>query len=341
MDLETRLRDTLADDRHALPGWDDAVERVGGGVRRRRRRRAGMVALAAVGVLLPVLVSAALISGRLGGDGGGQVGAGGAVPWVGETVAQRYDVARRSPRPDRQACTAEDLGDMWSEPGDGLRTLLIGNIRAERCTLSGRPRVTAVDSTTGVRVTADAADLVLPADPARQFPATVGAGEPVRVDLRTGSACSPGRYRDVMLEVAGRTYPLDGVDPSCGLEMSGWYVQPPLLNMALTVQMTAPKTVRVGEQLVYLVTIINTMNQAVQLTPCPQVRQSLGTSAGTYLLNCAPKRLGAHTRTTFEMRISAPAQPGVARLRWMAVFSDGKVAIAELATDGLDVTVTG
>jgi hypothetical protein len=104
--------------------------------------------------------------------------------------------------------------------------------------------------------------------------------------------------------------------------------------------MNAPASVSPGETITYTVTVINVMDAAVALDPCPQVRQSFGPSAGTWQLNCSPGRLPGHTQTVFEARITSPPESGTYRLRWVLVFADGRVGIGDLATDGVDVRVT-
>ncbi|MEV8510906.1 hypothetical protein [Dactylosporangium sp. NPDC051484] len=336
MDLETQLRDTLTDERRALPAWDDAVARVTTGIRRRRRRRAAIIASAAAVAVLPALIGTALLTAR-GDTGQTAAPSGGVVPWIGQPVEERYEVKRRSPRPDAPPCKGTDLSDMWTADG----TLLVSPNFLGRCTLSGRPTVTAVDTTTGQRTVVPSGALPRSSDPVHQYPATVDAGEPARLDFSVGPACRTAiRYRDAEVDIAGRAYPLEGINLSCPIELGEWYVQPPLLNAFLAVTMQAPATVAAGQPLMYTVTIVNPQNRAMSLEPCPQVRQSLGDSAGTYLLNCTPRRLPAHSRTTFAMTIAAPDRPGKVRLRWMAIFADGTVGIANLATDGVDVSVT-
>ncbi|MER7001461.1 hypothetical protein ABT297_00170 [Dactylosporangium sp. NPDC000555] len=336
MDLETQLRDTLTDERRALPAWDDAVARVTAGIRRRRRRRATIIASAAAVAVLPALIGTALLTAR-GDTGQTAAPSGSVVPWIGQPVEEHYEVKRRSPRSDAPACKGTDLSDMWTVDG----TLLVGNKAMPTCTLSGRPTVTAIDTTTGQRTVVEVGALPRSPDPAHQYPATVDAGEPARLDFSVGPTCTTAvRYRDAEIDIAGRAYPFQGINLSCPIKLGEWYVQPPLMNAFLAVTMQAPATVAAGQPLMYTITIVNPQDRAMSLEPCPQVRQSLGDSAGTYLLNCAPGRLPAHSSTTFAMTIASPDRPGKVRLRWMAVFADGTVGIANLATDGVDVTVT-
>jgi hypothetical protein len=105
--------------------------------------------------------------------------------------------------------------------------------------------------------------------------------------------------------------------------------------------MKAPPTVQRGQWFDYVVTMLSTFGP-YGLRDCPVYLERLGTHAIWRRLNCDRlKTLPANTRIQFAMRAYVPPDqpPGATQLSWMAVMADGKVAIAEIATDGVKVEV--
>jgi len=155
----------------------------------------------------------------------------------------------------------------------------------------------------------------------------------------------PPRYRDIALVTLGHEFPISELEIStaCPVGVGPWYVLPPLLNAAWVVaSIEAPAQVRRGEALEYVVSLHNASPRPFPLNPCPVYLQRLGEHAGTYQLNCAVSTIPAHTSVRFAMRLRVPDQApvGETRLTWMAVMADGEVAIADLATGGVPITVT-
>ncbi|HLL64528.1 MAG TPA: hypothetical protein VK453_02145 [Micromonosporaceae bacterium] len=367
MSLEQELREVLTDSARALPAWPDAVGRIQVGVRRRRtRRRAAVAVVALVGAVLVGIPAVAELRGGRAAPIGGPSGApptgglsaappvGGlsaaVVPWLDTPADPPTDLARRSPRPDREPCAVADMVDnTWVErsqtpSGGPVLTVLMGGSMVPRCTLAGSAELTGVDITTGRRTRIPVTAGTSVDGGIKQYPATIDGGEAARIDIVGGCNDSgPTGYRDAALTVQGREIPLPDLKLTmdCRLSIGSWYVQPPLLNAPLTVQITAPDTTRAGTDLDYTVTVRNTFPRPYRLAPCPVYRQTFDGLASTFRLNCAIREIGAHSSATFAMRVRVPADApaGPARLRWMAVLADGTVAIGDIATDGVVVQV--
>lgn len=365
MTVEEQVRQALTDERHALPGWPDPIGRVSIGIRQRRRRRAVVTGLA-VAIVAAVGVPVALRSAG-GGAPGDEMPANGVIGWVDAPVPRPTHLARREPRPDARECTPADLGVTpgarspvaWVEPGgegdegDGHQrlTVLLANSRDSRCTLRGSVELVATDASTGRRGALATWSEPPKADGVNQYPATIDPGEPARVDLVTSARCagaapSPRRYRDVALVTLGQEIAISGLDLpiGCPLGVGSWYVLPPLLNVPdQVVSIEAPERVRRGDTLEYVVTVLNSSDRPFPLRPCPVYAQRLGAEATTHRLNCAVRAIAGHTSVRFRMRLAVPETVplGTNRLSWMAVMDDGRVAIANLATGGVEIEVTG
>jgi hypothetical protein len=351
MTVEERLRRALTDERHALPGWTDAVERVGAGVRRRRRRRVAAVALtvlAITGLGVPTLYG---WTGAIRGSDG--TGADGVAAWT-DAGATQPTLARREPRPDARDCAVADLGPVsWIEgsgklAGDGATTLLLGNKSESRCTLRGSVGLSGVDRNTGRRTALQNGETGRVEDAAHQYPATIDPGEPARLDVGTTGPCADGtkptRYRDIAVVTMGHEFPVSGLEigGGCRILTGAWYVQPPLLNAPYrSASITAPATVRRGTSLEYEVTVRNEGDGSLRLDPCPVYIQKLGDIASTHRLNCSRSVVSSRSAMRFQMRIAVPADAALGKtsLTWMAVMGDGRVTIADLAEGGVSVDV--
>jgi hypothetical protein len=190
------------------------------------------------------------------------------------------------------------------------------------------------------------------AEDAKQNPATIDPGEPARIDLSAATHCPDGvgaasRFRDVALVVLGHEFPVSAFEltTACPLNVGMWYVQAPLINApSQLTSIQAPAQVSRGELLEYVVTILNPSDRPFQLEPCPVYTERLGDAdAQTYRLNCAASEIAPHKSMRFGMTLRVPndAPLGKTPLTWMAIIDDGRVAIADLATGGVSVQVTG
>lgn len=337
MNLDSRLRDVLQDNRFELPGWEDPVGRITSGVRRRRRHRVVFGStIAALLVAIPAVLSQHPFEEPPGIHS--------PITFVAsQEVAAPANLARRSPRADAKPCPrmGEEawLKQDWTRPG--VTTVMLPAFPSmERCTLrdNGETTLTATNKATGQREVYTPGSATPPG--AWQSPATIDPGEPARIDIIAGTENCGQKFDDFVLEVLGHLYEL-GVTTDCPPTLTGWYVEPPLLNAPLTVTMKAPTTVQRGQWFDYVVTMLSTFGP-YGLRNCPVYLQRLGTKAIWRKLNCDRlKSLPPNTRIQFAMRVYVPPdQPlGTTQLSWMAVMADGKVAIAEIATDGVKVEV--
>lgn len=354
MSLEQELRRVLADDRHALPAWPDATERVGAGVRRRRRRR-----YAAIGSAIAVAVILASVPAALGlrakpdrapiGTPSDTV-----IPWIDTPADPPGEPARRGPRPGARPCTAADLAGLaWFEPGGAAgghvaNVALLPNNSGSRCTLAGSAKVIATDAATGRRAELATRSGTYFDGGIKQYPATIDPGEAARVDIATASGCNGGinmtHYRDVVLVVLGRPFPLSGLDlhTTCQVSIGSWYVLPPVVNAPLTVTLDTPPHAHRGQSYQYTVTMIN-VTRPLHLYPCPVYTQTLANHVSTYRLNCAIGSIPVDRPVRFAMTLHVPrdAPLGTTQLTWTAVMADGTVAIADQATGGAAVQVVG
>lgn len=354
MKVEDQLRELLADDRYAVAAWPDPVDRVVRGVDRRRRRRRAVVAMAAVvfgvvGIGVPSLLRAQSTAAPVD-----QVGDRHLVPWRAEPAPEPTNLARRTARADARDCSATDLNrQAWvgaeRTAGDARTyTVLLPNISDSRCTLRGSGELVATDAATGRRgplaMLHDGA-----ADQVSQYPATIDPGEPARIDLRTTAACSreskaATRYRDLALVVQGREFPISALEMTlkCPVGVGSWHVLPPLLNVPdIVASIEAPTSVRRGEALEYVVTLLNSGHRSYHFDPCPVFTQRLAGTAQTHRLQCADTAIDPQRSVRFQMLIPVPAdaEPGRAVLSWMAVARNGKVIVADLATGGATIQI--
>ncbi|WP_117212289.1 hypothetical protein [Allorhizocola rhizosphaerae] len=312
-ELDDRLRTILRDDDFAMMGWEDPVGRVTVGIRRRRRNRTLAVACAVLA--LAVGVPAAVLWPSASRPAPNRP-----IPYWDSEIVAAPALARREPRPDATPCQAAHLGNHWVQG----QTLYVANLGDKRCTLSA-PATLDNGVVAGGRFPGDE----------KQYPATIDPGEPARMDL-VFTECD----RETSVVVLGVSLSLGN---RCVTAASAWYVEPPLLNAPLTVSMEAPATVQRGQHFDYVVTVLNAMPYTFGLDVCPTYLQQLGEDAKWRRLNCAGlTEIPAHTSVKFAMRAYVPdSQPIGAKLRlhWMAVMSDGTVAIAQPATAGVTVEV--
>jgi hypothetical protein len=150
---------------------------------------------------------------------------------------------------------------------------------------------------------------------------------------------------DLRLLVANARIPVPGlvIPRDCSPTIGYWYWLRPLLNVPLTVTMTAPAQVQRGQTFTYEVSVLNTYESPFRLTSCPVYYQKLRERVTWYRLNCAGlSGFPPHRPVVFQMRMDVPvtAPTGSTPLSWLAVFGDGRVAIANMDTGGVSVEVT-
>lgn len=323
----------------------DPVARVESGIIRRRRRR-----------LLGAITGAALLVGTAI-VGTGVITHRPSPPTTtvsAEPVAAPH-VLRRSPRPDRQPCRLDSVGSVdWivqSAPWGPTTGYALRPNNSQRCTLSGRPRLSGVNTATGKSEPIAAADLgPLDNSVTRQFPATVDPGEPARIQIR-GSKCpagaKPRSYRDLVLTVGTKRLPLPSsrrLTGVCGADVSQWFVEPPMDYAALNATVEAPAVLRRGQDFTYTVRIDNVFVRDYPLPSCPIFRLGVAaTDTGPWQrINCMQSSIDGHDSIEFALpgQIPPDIEPGQHKLTWMATMSTGEATIADMGTDGTAVTIT-
>jgi hypothetical protein len=327
----------------SLPGWPDASERIGAGVRRRRTRRRLSVTLATV---LTASVLFGLPSFFHSPDAAVPPSTFSAIEADGAWVDPPATLQRRSPRADRSPCQpnlAQPLTWMNQESPTDL-VVFYDPPDTDRCTLSGAPKLMVTDPVNLTRVFLDAPTAEAKPNARKQFPATVDGGEPARFDITTDDNCPAHHYTDLAFVVGGQEIPFSvpAVDGVCFRSVSPWYVEAPLINAPLTVTIQSPKLVAPGRDFTYEVTVLNASDYPVRPGGCLIYQQGIAGKTEWFRLDCTREEFPAHTPVRYRMRARAPQQTPDTEitLTWMAALPDGTVAIGNLSTGGLKLIVT-
>ncbi|MBU2669891.1 hypothetical protein KOI35_40910 [Actinoplanes bogorensis] len=344
--IEEDLRTAMHAGSSAIAAWPDPVARVEAGVTRRRRRT------------LLVTSAAAVLTAGVAFAGVGIAGHREPPPnsIVSAEPAAAPTIARRSPRAAVQPCRLDRVDEVdWivqSAPW-GLSTgFAVRPNESERCTMTGRPVLSGVNTATGRSEPVTVVNLgPLEDDVTRQFPATVDPGEPARVKIRSSTTCPAGQkpksYRDLVLTFGEKKLPLSGSNKLtgvCGADVSQWYVEPPMDYASLNATVKAPAVLRAGEEFSYTVTIDNVFPDKYKSGSCPVFRLSVAAD-GTgpwQRINCEETTIGGRGSVEFTLPGTIPAdvEPGRHKLTWMAAMGNGEAVIADMGTDGTAVTVT-
>jgi hypothetical protein len=278
------------------------------------------------------------------------------VVWLDEPATRPTNLARVEPVPYASApCAAADLSDGWVEDngdagGRWVQTIVVSNKTDAACTLSGSADIRGRSTGEPGRVTVPARRIAPDrSDDSAQYPATLMSGALARIDVSmncpSGGPYPTPALRDPGIVIGGieRSVAALVVAPGCDVAVGDWYWLRPLLNAWLTVSIEAPPSVRRGETFVYEVSLLNTYDDPFSIRPCPVYYQKLGDQVEWRRLNCAVSWVPGHARVRFEMRmrVAGDAPTGPARLSWMAVMADGRVATANMDTGGAAITITG
>jgi hypothetical protein len=327
MNVEDRLRAVLADDELALPAWPDPVSRVHAGIARRRRwrRLVGSFLATALAIVTAGVVSTAVLSPAAPQPSPSPVSpTTGVVAWIDHPVGDEVLFPGPTARPSARPCTANDLPRTISvnqvgAMGHIYTQVTLENAGASRCTLAGSPRLIGTNTKTGARgaISTQHTD----ANPVESpLPAIVDPGEPAILFIVSGLACDGGlnttTYRNVSLQIFGRSYPLDhDISTTCPLEMTDWVLNvafepPPTPDYAeLIPTLDAPATVRIGEPFSFTVTLRNPTDKPIRLNPCPAYEVGVYKSATRLWLNCPVGGIPANGSLRFAMVFTATVLP--------------------------------
>lgn len=268
------------------------------------------------------------------------------VPWVDQpAVPPSPSVATKpQPREATTSCQARDLESLWPEGGDTFAdkgsnafAMLVRNVGAAPCTLSGHPKAQGLDKD-GRPV----GGVAVPADDGGSDHVTIEPAEPARVVLRADSVGCPGPE----LTYHGAELLLDNgfhfvvrnawLRGACPLRVSGWE---PVVNEAepfwpLEARLQAPSWAEVGAELTYVLELANVTASTERLDPCPVFTQVLTPEEGfdprkldelkvvvrgSYRLNCAVDVVGPRAAVRYQMKVVVPKDfpQGRTVLYWM------------------------
>ena len=272
------------------------------------------------------------------------------IPWTDHTAPVYTPPPQptpTAPSAEYAACTASDLtgkpGDVSVGAGQVTQYIVLTNAGSGACTLSGAP-----STLTGVR--ADGSQTTLASGSAntnQEFdligPANLQPGQSAQVAISTTDMCSAAvtggtdDYTAVMLGIGpsgdvevslSSGHPLNVICGAAGVRAYGTpqtatdQISSPLNGLTATAAM--PAMLIAGTTAIYTVTLQNTKDQPVALSPCPSYSEfisPLGTRPGSsslqYFLDCqATSEIPADGSVTFDMHIPVPAAPGWAKYGW-------------------------
>ncbi|WP_433368797.1 hypothetical protein ACQPZX_42250 [Actinoplanes sp. CA-142083] len=344
--IEDDLRAAMHAGPSPLPAWPDPVARVEAGITRRRRRKLLVTAAAVVLVAGAAAGGLAVVTHR---------------PPPSTSIVSAEPVAapqilRRSPRPDAPPCRLDQVGAVdWivqSAPWGQSTGFALRPTNSERCTVSGKPALSGVNTATGASEPIAAADLgPLDQSVVRQFPATIDPGEMARVQIRANTTCPAGEkprsYRDLTLTVGEKKLSLPAsrvLKGVCGADVTQWFVEPPMDYASLNATVEAPAVLRQGEEFSYTVRISNVFPSEYPMDSCPvfQLGVAAKTTGPWQRIECTQDSIDDHDSVEYTLRGQIPPDtgPGPRKLTWMAVMSNGEAVIADMGTDGTAVTIT-
>lgn len=261
------------------------------------------------------------------------------IAWNNEPVArpQQRVLTKPVPRPAQPPCQSDDLESLWPDSGytfsdatpeseaTGL-AVLVRNVGPAPCSLTGHPKVQAIDSDgKPIGPLAEPGIYLRKVDPGLT-PAVMEPGEPAKVLLSMTSEGCPGPQRDVrgadvMLD-NGFSFSIKNawLRGSCQLRVSAWgEVELRVRRFwALEAKLLAPPVVKAGAELVYTVELINITAATVPLLPCPIFTHLLSLEERvdeedidklyrqTYRLNCSVNTIGPRGALRYQMRLPIP-----------------------------------
>ncbi len=222
-------------------------------------------------------------------------------------------------------------GLQWSQ-NEGLE-IRLRNSASRACLVRGTPSVVAsADNLSNVVAHA------LTLNSALGEVANTPAGRYVYVDVSVPWSCPSnpggdvaglGTYHQLTINLGSVvSVKVTGLDLKlpCGLSVSPFFTPVPPVSyptywMArLNPRVSMPSSVTAGHALWYVVTLTNPLRRAIALSPCPfYVEHTSSNLKFEYRLNCATvQRIAAHGATSFQMRMSVPANTprGALRVFW-------------------------
>lgn len=275
------------------------------------------------------------------------------IPWADQPVTRASSPLRAKPEPrsQQQPCEAKDLESLWPEGGSTFRDNAIGsdstglavvirNVGAKSCTLSGHPQVQGLDREGKQIGSAALPGTYLPSTGRNLTSTTIEPGEPAMVFL---SIATRGCH-DRVTEYRGAKLLLDNgfgftirnawLRGSCRLKVSSWEHASNDAGQfwALEARIIAPPSAVAGTDFTYVVEMVNITDATVPLEPCMVYTQVLSPEDNfdlaeldtmlhyTHRLNCSVRSIGPRSAHRFEMKFPVPADfaAGKAVVHWFA-----------------------
>jgi hypothetical protein len=329
----------------------------------KNRRRLGRLAVVIAGAALVVAIGGFAVSVSTHPQ---QLLTDKAVPWADlpATRSVQQPAIKSGQRPAQPPCDADALEVMWPDGGATISdsangsdstgvAILVRNIGAAPCTLTGHPQVQGIDRT-GKPVGSPAEEgRYLPSVGPADGPATLDPGEPARVYLSMASNGCNGPRRDYH----GANVELDNglkftirnawLSGRCPLKVTPWA---PISNenrrfWGLEARLVTPPFALAGAELTYVLELINVTSATIGLLPCPVFTQALTVEEGfdiakldgmvhyTHRLNCEPhSTIGPRGVVRYQMKVLIPPgyPTGRTQLIWMSEESQTPFASATL-----------
>jgi hypothetical protein len=286
----------------------------------------------------------------------------GVVPWIDRPgSASLGSPLPASPLPTAgPPCAASDVAAAYNGAEGAAGSLILlftfTNVSAKTCALRGTPQVVATEP--GKRpVTATPANLFT------VVPVALSPGGHTHIDMQTMRDCAANHagagpvstYHALVMSMpgGGRVTVPAIVDVECGLYVGEFGVQPPdpvyptppLTGATFKLELQA--SVKAGEQLRYVVDIVNPTDADMVLDPCPSyLQRGPGDPGKTPLrLNCDDVHdVPAGETVRFAMQIPVPADTptGPAQVCWTVVdITSGKdAACGSVEVEGADSPCT-
>ena len=207
--------------------------------------------------------------------------------------------------------------------------------------LDGDPTICGL-SLTGEATAPEATEWTFFGDPSP--PGVLASGDTAALYVEASSNCEavfngeqhPWPILEIGLPSGGQVRATIDIDSTCGVGVSRCGIPPnlpptevPYTPSPLTASIVAPPIVRIGDVLVYTVTLAKPIAITYRFDPCPVYAEYLTTFTGEapnqafptinyYRLNCAVEGVAAHSSVSYEMRLHVPPdQPlGDARFGW-------------------------
>ena len=258
-----------------------------------------------------------------------------AVPWLNKPAVM--PTTTTSTEPSAPPCSPSDLevGSVTSGGalGSSVWSVPITNSSRVVCSLPETPRAITATGPGGERVSLQNKPML------ESGTVSLPAGRSITFMMQARDTCNPSgtvfptnHYHSVDLEIPTGVLKLENVHLLlCNSQIfSAFQPQlnteppPPGSIPSLSARLTLPRSVKAGSEIQYLVTLENETGTNVSLRPCPIYQEGIFITSSpvqktdqTLQLNCSTvSSIPAQGQVSFEMVISVPSEPGLAKFSW-------------------------